>query len=155
LINQALKLAGQGFRVFPVRPNEKLPAIKEWPTMATTDPKQIKKWWLYWRLTNANIGIVPAPDFFVFDMDPRHEGWRRSLAKLRALGLPLDTMTVKTPGGGFHLYYRHPGGGVLKASDAGWSREFPGIDVRADNAYVLGPGSVVNGKTYTLMERSV
>jgi len=148
MLQKALDLASQGFRVFPVAKDSKSqPLIKGWNTKATTDTAQIKKWWQ--RLPEANIGIVPGPDYFVFDVDMR-TGARESVEKLKSLKLPPETLTVRTPSGGYHLYYKHPGGGVIKAKDKQWMENFPGIDIRADNAYVMAPGSAIGEKPYKL-----
>jgi hypothetical protein len=127
MVSKALKLAEQGFKVFPLSPNSK------------------RNWWSQW--PKANIAIVPGPEYFVFDIDVRTPGHKESLAKLKALGLK-STLTVKTQGGGYHLYYKHPGGGVIKAADAQWKKDYPGIDIRADGAYVVAPGSIINNKEY-------
>lgn len=143
MIEKALELAEKGFRVFPVAYNTKdKPLIKAWQTQATCDLEQVKEWWTTW--PDANIGIVPGPKSFVFDFDNK-PGVQESINKLRKLGLPATAM-VKTPNG-YHLYFQHPGG-IIKAIDAEWSKQFPGIDIRADNAYIIAPGSTVNGKGY-------
>ena len=61
------------------------------------------------------------------------------------LGLPLDTLTVRTPSGGLHLYYRGPS----VACSAGKLGD--GLDVRGHHGFVLAPGSVVNGGHYTIL----
>jgi Bifunctional DNA primase/polymerase, N-terminal len=65
----------------------------------------------------------------VVDIDPRNGGQLD-----RALMRP--TATAATGGGGWHLYYRHPGGPLLPAL-AGR----PGVDVKADGGYVVAPPS--------------
>jgi hypothetical protein len=47
------------------------------------------------------------------------------------------TRCVRTGSGGWHLYYRHPGG-VLAAKLHG----HPGIDIKADGGYVVAPPSI-------------
>jgi DNA modification methylase len=41
----ATLLAQNGFCVFPCAENSKLPALKDFPNKATTDPVQIEAWW--------------------------------------------------------------------------------------------------------------
>ena len=53
-LDQALALAARGFHVFPLQANSKLPAIKDYPTRATRDAAQIRKWWSG---QHRNIGI--------------------------------------------------------------------------------------------------
>ncbi len=67
----------------------------------------------------------------VLDLDPRHDG-HRSLGRLLQVHGPLpDARTVATGGGGWHIYFAHPGGVVR--NDAG-RRLGPGLDVRGDAA---------------------
>jgi hypothetical protein len=65
----------------------------------------------------------------VVDIDPRNGG---TIDK----ELMTPTATVATGGGGWHLYYRHPGGPLLPALPG-----HPGIDVKADGGYVAAPPS--------------
>ncbi|HEX6500167.1 MAG TPA: bifunctional DNA primase/polymerase [Micromonosporaceae bacterium] len=67
----------------------------------------------------------------VVDIDPRHGGQLD-------LALMTPTASVATGGGGWHLYYQHPGTPVP-------SRPLPGhegVDIKADGGYVLAPPSV-------------
>ena len=50
------------------------------------------------------------------------------------------TAAVATGGGGWHLYYRHPGGPLLAALPGR-----AGVDVKADGGYVVAPPSVHPG----------
>ena len=74
----------------------------------------------------------------VVDIDPRNGG-----AIDPALMAP--TAAVATGGGGWHLYYRHPGGPLLPALPGR-----AGVDVKADGGYVVAPPSVhpVTGRAY-------
>ena len=69
-------------------------------------------------------------DLAVVDIDPRNGG-----AVLPDLMPP--TRCVRTGSGGWHLYYRHPGG-TLAAKLHGHD----GIDLKADGGYVVAPPSV-------------
>ncbi|MFG1892151.1 bifunctional DNA primase/polymerase [Micromonospora sp. NPDC049051] len=61
-----------------------------------------------------------------------------------------NTLTVATAHDGLHLYFRAPIGIVVPNSISRW----PGIDVRAPGhrlgGYLVGPGSVVDGRPYTI-----
>jgi hypothetical protein len=46
-----------------------------------------------------------------------------------------ETMTVKTGGGGWHLYFRHPGGKIS-------ADRLPGVDLKTNGGYVAAPPSV-------------
>ncbi len=75
--------------------------------------------------TGAPSGLV------VVDIDPRHGG------RLDPELMP-PTLAAATGGGGWHLYYRHPGTPVV-------SRALPGrdgVDIKADGGYVVLAPSV-------------
>jgi hypothetical protein len=67
----ALEAVRRGFSVFPLRPNAKIPAIKNWRNLATTDKTQIAAWWS--DDPDYNVGGV-TDDKFVADLDPRNGG---------------------------------------------------------------------------------
>ncbi len=61
------------------------------------------------------------------------------------------TFTVATPSGGRHLYFTAPAGRAIGNKPLG-----PLIDVRGggdgNGGYVLGPGSVLNGRAYEVID---
>jgi hypothetical protein len=69
----------------------------------------------------------------VVDVDPRNGG-----AVDRQLMTP--TATVATGGGGWHLYYRHPGTATVAALPGA-----AGVDIKGDGGYVAAPPSVHPG----------
>ncbi len=135
---QALRLAAKGLPVFPLKPGAKAPPlVGSWPTEATTDPDKIRSWWATW--PDANIGVHCA-GFVVLDIDVKRDGYASLLELELAAGLP-NTYAVETPSGGRHLYYR---GGPTANRVEVW----PGIDVRSNRGYVVGSGSIIDGKIY-------
>jgi hypothetical protein len=86
------------------------------------------------------VGIVTGPlsGILVLDADgPEGE------AELKKYGHPLTPM-VRTPGGGLHLYFKHPHAEVRTGI-----RVAPGLDVKAAGGYVAAPPSVgPSGKAY-------
>lgn len=60
-----------------------------------------------------------------------------------------DTLTVRTPSGDLHLYFRVPGDCTIATVSGGRTALGPGIDVRGpgrrSGGYLIGPGSVVDG----------
>jgi Bifunctional DNA primase/polymerase, N-terminal/Primase C terminal 1 (PriCT-1) len=145
VIEIALHHASQGFFVFPVVSNGKVPAIpKERGGRgcldATWDVGRIERFWAEY--PDANIGIATGNGLLVIDVDPRKsEGW---LESLNSLELP-PTFAVKTPNG-WHLYFSMPRtAGITIGTNL-----LEGIDWRGDRGYVLGVGSVVGGVTYTI-----
>ena len=107
----------------------------------------------------SRYAVVPLGDCFVIDCDKPSEdggpdGWQCLQALTGDYGtdkLPA-TLVTKTPHG-VHLYYRMPAGmdiGLLK--NAVHEQNLP-IDLRVSNrGYVLGPGSVIDGKRYELAD---
>jgi putative DNA primase/helicase len=59
-----------------------------------------------------------------------------------------DTFTVRTGKGGIHKYYEAPAGITVKNSA---SKLHPGVDVRGEGGYVVGPGSVSGYGPYTVV----
>ncbi len=74
-----------------------------------------------------------AAGLAVVDIDPRNGGQVDP-------ALMAPTATVATGGGGWHLYYRHPGGPLLAALPGR-----AGVDVKADGGYVVAPPSIHPG----------
>lgn len=109
---------------------------------ASTDSFQIGEWWEKW--PDANIGIVTGAvsGLFVLDVDLRHGGDETLAQMERQYGALPRTAKVRT-GGGWHYYFRHPGGEV-RSGKLG-----PGIDLKADGGYVVAPPSLhASGQSY-------
>ena len=116
---------------------------------ATVDEQQVRRWWDRWPRANVALRTGAGSGLVVIDIDPAHGG-TESLAALvdRHGSFHDDTRTVRTGGGGWHFYFRHPGGSVR--NDAG-RRLGPGIDVRGDGGYVLAPPSLhASGSRYSI-----
>jgi RecA-family ATPase len=130
---QALALAARGFRVFPLVPWGKLPAIEQFPVQATTDPERIRMWFSDPRI-DYNIAICTT-GFVVLDVDVKKGP--HALANYTANGGSWNTLVVKTASGGYHCYFT--GADSSLVIDV-----LPGIDVRSHNGYVVAPGSVTS-----------
>jgi hypothetical protein len=152
-LEQALNLAEQGFYVFPLQVNGKLPAIDDFPNRATRDPKQIKKWWVDPVLELEqpfNIGISTTKyngnqALVVVDVD--NKGKKKGgeeLIKLELEGYDfIETATAVTPTGGLHLIYRSK-----EPVKQGQSVLAPGLDIRSKGGYIVAQGSTIDGKPY-------
>ncbi len=138
----ALKLAERGFYLFPLRPNAKSPAIKNWKNKATLDPDQLARW--FGGKQAYNIGIATERSgLVVIDCDVKREGVNGVDNFVRlAGGIEPDTFTVETPSGGLHAYFK----GDAVASTAG--QLAPGVDVRSRGGLVVAPGSTIDGTPY-------
>ena len=108
----------------------KRPLLEDWPTLASTDPGQIREWWA--KYANANIGVALGSASGVVAVDIDGEGGERLLADLFGDDLP-PTWEVKT-GNGRRLIFgipdslefepktavmKAPGGGELRAQGLG------------------------------------
>jgi hypothetical protein len=152
-LKQALALAEQGFYVFPLQVNSKLPQIDDFPNRATRDPAQIKRWWLDPVLELEqpyNIGISTtkyngSQALVVVDVD--NKGKKKGSEELLRMELEghdfVETATQVTPTGGLHLVYR-----AKEPVKQGQSVLGPGLDIRSKGGYIVGQGSVIDGKPY-------
>jgi len=140
----AQRLAESGCYVFPVRPRAKVPATARGCLDATRDPAAIRQWWT--AQPDFNIGLATGPSgLLVVDLDGPEglANWRELLAAHP--GTP-PTLTARTGGGGFHLYYLAPPDRRL-GNSAG--KIAPKLDSRGLGGYCLAPPSVhPNGRPY-------
>lgn len=149
-LKSALLLAEKGLKVFPVRENSKFPPlITGWKEKATSDPEQVRLFWL--ATPEANIG-VHADGLCILDVDTK-KGGNESLELLRMVEDLPDTLTAATPGGGTHHYYRLPAGhsGVPNSVES-LGR---GLDIRSAGGYVVAPGSTTDGGSYRWLDADV
>jgi hypothetical protein len=162
----ALAAADAGWHVFPCAPGSKRPALRQnWQDLATTDQGRIRAWWAR---QPYNVGIACGPSgLVVIDLDVAREqpggsdGSRSSgrpgldgpasgadalerLCQAHGQRYPAGTYTVDTPSGGSHLYFTAPDTPVRNSA----GRLGPLIDVRADGGYVVGDGSLIDGRRY-------
>ena len=145
---QLARLAGEGMRLFPLRPFKKEPyADFSWPRLATADLATIEEWADVYASTNWALATGPESGVFVIDVDPDGLATLKKLLKQHGKEWT-NTRVVKTPRG-LHLYFR-------------WNDQYPvrsltdvrpGIDLRGQGGYVVIPPSVIingNGpKPYT------
>jgi hypothetical protein len=165
MLTAALAAARRGWRVFPVRRNDKRPACSDWETRATTETGRILR---YWREhPDHNIGIACGPSgLLVVDLDrgkPLPPPWDSEAgvvdgadvwAVLRQRHDPdwpawPSTYTVVTPSGGCHEYYAVE---APPSNTAG--RVGPMVDTRGSGGYVVAAGSLVDGRPYTETDSS-
>lgn len=114
---------------------------------ATTNAALIHRWWERWPGANIGIATGAISGFFALDIDPRHGG-EDELAKITADRGPLpSTLQSRTGGGGDHYFFLHPGWSVRNRS--GQNAIAPGVEVKGDGGYIIGPGSVhASGREY-------
>ena len=147
MLTAALRLAASDRPVFPCQPGGKAPAGELVPSGlkdATTDPGQLRKWFA--ALPSANLALRTGAVSRVVVLDVDGDEGAESLRALeREFGALPATKSVKTPSGGSHFYFRHPGGQVRNSAGQLGER----LDVRGDGGYVLVPPSVIDGRPYT------
>lgn len=171
MLESALEYAGAGLKVLPLHGIRKdgtctcgrkdchspgkHPRTRNGLDDATTDEKQIKKWWGKGHWPNASIAGVGG-DYMCIDVDIKSNG-PASLKQLISDNSPLPITAVAqtgqytikgTPMRGAHYWFRVPEG-VEIASKVG-VRE--GIDIRCARGYaVLPPSAHVSGVDYEWM----
>lgn len=150
----ALGLAGARIPVFPCVPGSKEPLTAHGFHSATTDQRQILRWWQ--RSPNANIGIPTgsASGLVVVDVDVHRSGdGYRNFSKVTELGLTGRwAWMVRTPSGGMHAYY----GATPEVEQRSWAMPSRHIDFRGDGGYIVAPPSAVTdsdgrSKSYELV----
>lgn len=137
-LQQALAYQRRGWSVVPCGADRRpLTAWKRYQAQRASE-SQIRAWWVRWPTANVAIITGSVSGIIVLDLDHGHKDGADGLTSVRAAGLDLpSTRCVRTPRGGLHCYYRHPGGGKIPNA-AGL---LPGVDLRGDGGYVLAPPS--------------
>ena len=151
-LNAALELARQGFHVFPLEENSKIPLITKWQEKATRDEARIKRWWtcpVMGLERDYNIGICTTfygDDKALIVIDVDNKDGKNGSAELKRYEVTA-TAVSETPTGGYHYFYvadKPVSNGVNVLGD--------GLDIRSKGGYVAAPGSEINGKYYRWKE---
>lgn len=144
----ASDLARRGFAVFPIcdwnGAGEWAP-IKGWPEKATADAAQVAAWWQRW--PDARVGLPAGERNGVTVLDLDTKNGKDGVASMAAKGFgdlaALSPFRVRTPSGGWHLFFKHA---PRLKNWAGVLGE--GIDVRNDRGFVVAPGSLKGDARY-------
>ncbi|WP_238412327.1 bifunctional DNA primase/polymerase [Saccharothrix deserti] len=143
-----------------------------WEQRATNDPREVRWYWESRRYGGCNVGIATGRSgLLIVDLDTAdspddrpQDGSRRGevqggldmlvlLCEEAGQPIPMDTLTVETPSGGWHLYFRAPAGVRLGNTQGnrglalGWK-----IDTRGQGGYVVAPGSTTPDGPYRLAD---
>jgi hypothetical protein len=160
LLAAALAHAARGWRVFPLRPDDKRPAVADWENRATADPDRVTR---CWSAGPYGVGVACGPSgLLVIDLDVPKAGQDTSgAADGRSVfaavcdreehPIPADTYTVATGSGGTHLYYRQPPPGPYGQLRNTAGRIGPLVDTRGAGGYVVAAGSTVAGRPYRVL----
>jgi len=127
-----------GWRVFPVGQNKK-PLTAHGRSDATADATIIRDWFSHRPSALVALATGEESGVVAIDVDIRDDlDGRDSLEEL-GVALHPETVTAHSPSGGFHLLFKHPGGGEYIKTIA--SKLGPGLDVRGDGgSLTLPPG---------------
>lgn len=133
-LQAALAWAARGYPVFPLVPNGKEPLFEgSWHEMSTTDEQTIRRYWTDPVLKTEldyNIGM-DCTDRVVIDLDVK--AGKTGVEDYRAICNEWDTLTVRTPSGGYHLYF--------EGADSANAPLTKSVDIRSHHGYVVAPGS--------------
>jgi hypothetical protein len=146
VLETALRCAPRGWPVFPCV--EKRPLLPHGLLEASTDPGTIRGWFGRWPTANLAGRTGRESRKVVLDVDGS-DGFDALHDLEREHGELPATLSTKTPRGGSHFIFDHPGGEVpCSVAAIG-----PGLDIRADGGYILLPPSEVNGRRYEVDQR--
>lgn len=129
----------------------KHPLTRQGVHEASAEPSTVAARWRRWPV--ANIGLPAGGNgLAILDVDPRHGG-HESLSRLlgwlvaRGRSLPA-TLTQVTGGGGLHLIYAAPAGGIKGGANV-LGPSMGGIDTRGRGGYVVAaPSTHASGGVY-------
>lgn len=132
----ALDAISKKVSVIPVGQDKK-PLIP-WKTfqerMATE--KEIEKWWNKWPKANCAIVTGKISGFTVVDVEKGGD-----------ISIFPKTLTIRSGGGGWHLYYRY-------YSIPSTTRVLPLTDIKSDGGNITAPHSIhASGQKYEIIER--
>jgi putative DNA primase/helicase len=162
-LEYALQYAKQGFSVLPMHTvkdgacscfkGSKCPNPGKHPFNfngvkgASTNRKQIRKWWSAHPEANVGIACGEISNIVAIDVDPRNGGNKTLSRLIRELGELNSTIVSDTGGGGTHHLFACPKFNARKDSRG---KVFgPGVDLMADGAIIIVPPSIhASGKPY-------
>jgi len=136
--------ASRGWRLLPCAPRDKMPLLKNWPTLATHNLSTIERWSARW--PGANWGVAHGRESGTFVLDIDGQNGAESLATLELAHDPLPRTLFCSTARGRHFWLRYPAH-LRIGNTAG--KLGPGIDTRGQDGYSLIPPSLhPNGIQY-------
>ena len=146
IAEQAFAYHAQGYSIMPVK-QDKRPMLAKWKpyqTIPATD-EEVLKW--FPKIGTPNIGIITGKisGITVIDIDNKvsQEQTDQMLIKFS------PTLTIITPSGGYHLYYKYQEGLTISANAY---PQFPNVDIRGDTGYVVAPPSITPKGKYEVVK---
>lgn len=139
-MSAALELVERGWSVFPLAPGSKIPLPGSRGLLeATSDPDQVRAWWL--ALPTANIGLALAPSG-LFAIDADGADWRAKIATLESRLGPLPSTLIQLSGGGVGIH------ALFKAPPWPVRGQLDGVTLRGRNYLVVAPSVHPSGGLY-------
>lgn len=138
-------LSSAGYVLIPLK--GKLPVNQNWQETAPGQHPEAE-------LNAGNYGVLLKPGDLVIDVDPRNfTPGDKPLARLIAIIGPVASFTVRTGGGGLHIYLRKSPDILVRNG----LKEFPGIEFKSAGRQVVGPGSIHpdSGKQYETVSGTI
>jgi putative DNA primase/helicase len=147
-----LRLAGRGFRLFPVEAWGKKPLIREWPEKSTCEAEILSEW--HCQHPGCNWGLACGPDSGVFVLDVDGDEGAAAVRELcTKFGASWLSTLAATTARGRHLYFQFPQGAEIRNSA---SKLAPGLDIRGDGGYAVIPPSIHStGAAYAWVNEDV
>jgi hypothetical protein len=133
LLEAALQYAARSWKIFPLVPRTKRPAIKGWRQAATSDSNQIEEWWR--ARPDYNVGLACGESGLVV-LDPDGPDGMAKLQRLVSENGVLPPTLVSQTANGFHLIFR--GSGVRSTARGK-------LHVRGEGGLIALPPSVHPG----------
>ncbi len=142
----ALRYASLGYAVLPLEPGGKKPHGMLGDTggvhLASRDPRVVRAWWSAHPAANIGVPTGLVNQLVVVDLDTKGgydgPGNFERLRAERGWALPADLAIARTPGDGWHSWFRLP-------PQASWCPEKPaitaGVDIKGDGGYIAVPPS--------------
>ena len=132
--------SAEGCAVFICIANKKIPLTKRGFLGRHADPEVIRCVAHCYPEANLAVATGEASGVVVLDIDcKKGKNGEADLAALeREHGALPSTVESITPSGGRHLWFKHPGHPVPSSQGS----LAPGIDIRGDGGYVLGPAEL-------------
>lgn len=125
-------------RLIPL--NKKIPILPNWVN-SNLSQEEIENY------NTTNYGWVLNKTDLVIDIDPRNGGDESFNKLIDNIGIKLFP-TVKTPGGGYHIYLSKPENINISKS----IKDYPGIDFLSIGTQCVIPGSITEKGTYKWLD---
>ncbi len=135
MLENALKYASLGFKVFPTREGLKTPATTNGFKNASGEESAIKGWWSNGQKFNIAIPTGKVNGIFSLDIDCKKG--KNGFLWLEQQGEIPNTVEFKTPSGGKQYIFKLPDFYVGCNSDV----LADGVDIRGEVGYFVAPPS--------------